>query len=579
MDQEVYPVPIELEKQRQVGFSNLVQVREFEHPSAGYRVGKKSGAFYTPKQTEPLSSHTGHLSGTKSKLSQQVETQQLRNCTLSRRNAFSAKGSIRLSQLPKQEQQVKSPPSVMLRRRASRRTKQANRNTFLIDDSLYNPNTLCEALQGTPSHDTIRAQDNESFPAPPAVKTPLATTRLEQEAEILDKHAIDHEIHPVTETPKSKTTTERSSFSLRKSTTTEAQALDSDNPKPLSPTIHIAPMGDENQFKLHSFDDFTTLPHQDLEPGSLVNAMQDLNMHSILHVGESESGDSSTVCTDDSPWGEDFELSLEEDQSRLTTPSKSKSPDELELLKEAYTDEKHPLKEASAQNASKKLESFKIKWSFKRRKKKRQIIKVSQRSRKILLLGDMNTGKSNLITTYCKDRYFESHFPTILHFCCSDAKVMRRTFDIVLADTSGRDDFKPLRKCAYPKTDIAVLCYSAADRNTLKRIETFWLPELRAHAPNVPFIIAENKKDLREELEDQKMLMERDGLTGTSEYERVSRELADKVTPLEEGMKMAEELGAEAFFSTSARYRVGTRKLFQSATVLAVKKSRRMRLK
>lgn len=312
---------------------------------------------------------------------------------------------------------------------------------------------------------------------------------------------------------------------------------------------------------------------------TLLHAEQDSNMHSFIHVGGSESSDTSTLSTEDGSWIDEFAMQVESSLT-ISDDEDDEVIDEEECeatTKELCTDEICMLKEAGQQTASSKTESFKIKWSFKRKKRKRQRLKVPQRSRKILLLGDMNCGKSNLITTYCRDRYMERYFPTILHYCHSDAKVLGRTFGLILADTSGRDDFKPLRQCSYFKTDVAILCYSAGDRNTLERIKSYWLPELRKNMPSCPFIIAEAKKDIRDEYDDKKRKLELENLTDSLEYARICKEVDERVVPKAMGAQVAEELGAEGFYSTSARYRVGTLRLFQAATIVAVKKSRRKR--
>lgn len=334
-----------------------------------------------------------------------------------------------------------------------------------------------------------------------------------------------------------------------------------------------------------SFDTALSASAQSLDTDSSTPLCggQDCNKHSLLLIGtSSDSGDSCyTASTEEGAhWEEESEFSLEiESRAESLEEKEFEAESELEIImSDAYLEKDCKLKEESSLEASKKAESFKIKWTFKRKKKKRQRLKVPQRSRKLLFLGDMNTGKSSLITTYCKDRFSEQYCPTILHFCSSDAKVMGRKIDLILADTSGRDDFLPLRQCSYYKTDMAILCYSASDKNTLERIKSYWLPELKRHAPNCPFVIAETKKDLREELEDKKLALKREGATQSPEYLKVCRELDERVVVPEEAIRLSKELGAEAFISTSACYRVGTRKLLQTATLLAVKKSRRKRL-
>jgi len=163
--------------------------------------------------------------------------------------------------------------------------------------------------------------------------------------------------------------------------------------------------------------------------------------HSILHVGSSDTSSTSTLFTDsDESWSSE---SVMDPESRLCTPMSDERHNESELsvdemrhddecmsdesaseteddddsevdvyvdetedeeevcvnpLNAALTEKMCTLKEEEevAQMRFSKPESVKMKWTFKR-KKKVQRLKVPQHSRKILLLGDMNTGKSNLI--------------------------------------------------------------------------------------------------------------------------------------------------------------------------------------
>lgn len=228
-----------------------------------------------------------------------------------------------------------------------------------------------------------------------------------------------------------------------------------------------------------------------------------------------------------------------------------------------------------------KMESLQIKFSFKkkkRRRKKRMKLKTYQRRRTILFLGDMACGKSSLVTTYCRDRFQEIYTPTILHLCQSEAKVLGRNILVSLADTSGRYDYKGIRCSAYENIDVAILCYSAGEIESLQHIRTHWLPELLESLPKCPFLLAETKRDIRDEYEDTKYDLEKDGRTECEEYKRVCREMEEKVVSRETGSKMAKEIGAHGFYSCSAKYRIGTRSLLQKATIVALKKSRRKRL-
>ena len=53
-----------------------------------------------------------------------------------------------------------------------------------------------------------------------------------------------------------------------------------------------------------------------------------------------------------------------------------------------------------------------------------------------------------------------------------------------------------LRPLSYPGTDVFLVCYSVASRTSFENISSKWLPEIRHHCPDTPFIIAGLKSDL-----------------------------------------------------------------------------------
>ena len=272
----------------------------------------------------------------------------------------------------------------------------------------------------------------------------------------------------------------------------------------------------------------------------------------LLQIAD-ECSESSTITAEDEVsvssivTGEDevseTESSLEI-ESRLTD-----SDDEAEdIAGELYEEKMYFNKEHQFLPVSPKAESFKIKWSCKRKKKIKLRLRTPQRSRKLLFLGDMCTGKSSLITTYCRDKFHEEYYPTILHCCMSDAKVFGKDITLILVDSSGRDDFKPLRHCSYHYTDVAVICYSAGERATLERIKTYWLPELRENVPKCPFVIVEAKKDIRDDYEDKKYLMKVEEKTESLEYSRICKELDERIVPCGLGKEIGSRVGSRRIF-------------------------------
>ena len=212
------------------------------------------------------------------------------------------------------------------------------------------------------------------------------------------------------------------------------------------------------------------------------------------------------------------------------------------------------------------LESLRAKFSFKKekpRKPKKIKPKNCFRRRTILLVGDMACGKSSIVTTYCKDRFSEVYTPTILRCCESDAKISGRLVKMKLIDVPGRYDYKPIRCTVFKNIDIAILCYSAGNVESFEHIRTHWLPELKECAPECPFVLAETKKDIRDEYND------------VQESESTDDKNHAGIVPSNAGEELAKEIGALGFYSCSAKFRIGTRSLMEGTTLLALRKSRK----
>lgn len=196
------------------------------------------------------------------------------------------------------------------------------------------------------------------------------------------------------------------------------------------------------------------------------------------------------------------------------------------------------------------------------------------RPRKIVVVGDMCSGKSGLISAYCRDKFDEVYVPTILRSCLTDANIMGHKIDLVVVEVAGRDDYAKLRRCAYHKMDVVILCYASDNVASLEKLKREWLPELREHAPNVPYILVGTKKDIKENYAYQRELLKTQEDKGQSL--RMEDLMKDVVTT-SDGFEVADHIGAQGFLECSALYRDGTREVFEKAATVALKKSRRRR--
>ena len=194
-----------------------------------------------------------------------------------------------------------------------------------------------------------------------------------------------------------------------------------------------------------------------------------------------------------------------------------------------------------------------------------------RRPRKIVVVGDMCSGKSGLISAYCRDKFEEMYVPTILRSCLTDANIMGHKIDLVVVEVAGRDDYAKLRRCAYHKMDAVILCYAADNVASLEKLKREWLPELRECAPNVPYILVGTKKDIKEDYAYQRELLRAQG-----QSLRMEDPMRHVVTT-SDGFEVAKYIGAHGFLECSALYRDGTREVFETAAKVALKKSRRRR--
>ena len=271
-----------------------------------------------------------------------------------------------------------------------------------------------------------------------------------------------------------------------------------------------------------------------------------------------------------------------------------------------------------------------------RKPRTRQVrVQMRRRRRKIIVIGDMSSGKTNLISAYAQDRFSENYTPTILHCYQTDSRICGELIELVVIEISGRDDFEPLRRRAYHKVDAAMICYSVDNASSFHRISDFWVPELRKYAPKVPFVLVGTKRDMRDHARD---CLEEDLRVPAQHNEEVSpqhevpqlltpqqneegneRQLTqhevpqlptiqqneegteasqlvltqqnkamiariraevsfnERFVPEDRGKRMAADVGALGFMECSALYRDRTREVFETVTRVALKKSRRVR--
>jgi len=116
---------------------------------------------------------------------------------------------------------------------------------------------------------------------------------------------------------------------------------------------------------------------------------------------------------------------------------------------------------------------------------------------KIVVIGDSDVGKSNLISRYTTNTFREENKATIgVEFGHKTIKIEDKIIKGQIWDTAGQDRFKALTRGYYRGAAGCLLVYSITDRVSFQNAER-WLDELVQHAdPGILVLLVGNKVDL-----------------------------------------------------------------------------------
>jgi len=108
---------------------------------------------------------------------------------------------------------------------------------------------------------------------------------------------------------------------------------------------------------------------------------------------------------------------------------------------------------------------------------------------KILLIGDINAGKSSILLRYADDRFSEMYISTIgVDFRIKTVTVDGKIIKLQIWDTAGQERFRTITSSYYRGAHGIMICYDVTDSDSFKNVQ-MWLKEIEAECAFPPVAI------------------------------------------------------------------------------------------
>lgn len=188
---------------------------------------------------------------------------------------------------------------------------------------------------------------------------------------------------------------------------------------------------------------------------------------------------------------------------------------------------------------------------------------------KCMVVGDSGVGVRSLLTTFTTNTFpTDGTVPVMFDNCPVHLNVEEHgQVTLGLWATSPQEDFDKLRPLSYPQTDVFVLCFSVANRESFEHIRDKWHPEISHHCPGVPVILVGTKLDLREA---ESATTKRDNETETSDHDIGQGQCQSQaIISKANGLIMAELIKASNYMECSALTHTGIIEVFKEAALAA----------
>ncbi|XP_056149465.1 ras-related protein Rab-36 [Lampris incognitus] len=167
---------------------------------------------------------------------------------------------------------------------------------------------------------------------------------------------------------------------------------------------------------------------------------------------------------------------------------------------------------------------------------------------KVVVVGDLNVGKTCLINRFCKDVFDKDYKATIgVDFEIERFELSGVPFSLQIWDTAGQEKFKCIASAYYRGAQVIVTVFDLADIKSLENTRQWLLEALRENEPDSCFVF---------------MVGTKSDLLASEERHRTEKD----------AIKMATEMQAE-FWAVSAKSGENVQQFFLRVAALAFEDS------
>ena len=177
----------------------------------------------------------------------------------------------------------------------------------------------------------------------------------------------------------------------------------------------------------------------------------------------------------------------------------------------------------------------------------------------LMIRGDGGIGKTCLVMTYLTGKFPTEYVPTSYSPAESIVKVEgergeAKVVSINVVDTAGREEYPRLIQLQYPMVDLFILAFALDSPTSFANTSQRWMPDIR-HSSQAPVVLVGTKLDVRNRWES---------------LDRRPAHLSNSSPPIraDQGLKLAKQIGALAYFECSAAEMIGVEKIFQESICL-----------